>query len=96
MHSQLATRNTDTAIFTRLIQAREDDLSAEAARYLMSFRFDENDIARVNELSEMARCGALSLEDEAELDSYIHVGNLLAIMQSNARRALKEPGISPA
>lgn len=95
MHSQLATRNTDTAIFARLIQAREEDLSAEAARYLMSFRFDENDVARVNELSEMASLGTLSPEDEAELDSYIHVGNLLAIMQSNARRALVESGTSP-
>ena len=96
MHSQLATRNTDTAIFARLIQAREEDLSAEDARYLMSFRFDENDVARVNELSEMASLGTLSPEDEAELDSYIHVGNLLAIMQSNARRALVESGTSPA
>ena len=61
----------------------------------MSLRFDENDVGRVNELSEMASLGTLSPEDEAKLDSYIHVGNLLAIMQSNARRALVESGTSP-
>jgi hypothetical protein len=37
----------------------------------------------------MARLGALAEADAAELDSYIHVSNLLAVMQSRARRALQ-------
>jgi hypothetical protein len=43
----------------RLIQTRQDDLSRDAAEYLLSLQFDERDIARMNELSEMARCGGL-------------------------------------
>jgi hypothetical protein len=43
----------------------------------------------MNELSEMAQLRTLSVADSAELDSYIHVSNLLAIMQSHARRALR-------
>jgi hypothetical protein len=43
----------------------------------------------MNELSEAARGGKLTAEEQAELDSYIHVSNLLAIMQSKGRRALQ-------
>jgi hypothetical protein len=79
-----------------MIQTRQDELSRDAARYLLSLRFDDSDVFRMNELSEMARTGALGTSDAAELDSYIHVGNLLAVMQSKARSALKaspgEPG----
>jgi len=68
---------------------RQDNLSRDAANYLLSIRFDDNDIARMDELSESARNGTLSAAEEAELDSYIHVGNLLAVMQSKARQALR-------
>jgi hypothetical protein len=49
----------------------------------------DRDTARMNELSELAREGALCGEDQAELDSYIHVTNLLAVMQAKGRRALR-------
>ena len=39
----------------------------------------------MNLLAERAREGALSAEEEAELDSYLHVGNLLTIVQSKSR-----------
>jgi hypothetical protein len=56
---------------------------------LLSIRFSDRDTARMNELSELAREGALCGEDQAELDSYIHVTNLLAVMQAKGRRALR-------
>jgi hypothetical protein len=92
MRPHRVAQNTHPAIFTRLIEAREGDLSEAAARYLLSFRFDHRDTARVTELNEKASLGILTAEEEVEPDSYIHVGNLLAIMQSNARRALKATG----
>jgi len=85
----LAGQNTEAGILARLIQTRQDNLSRDAANYLLSIRFDDNDIARMDELSESARNGTLSAAEEAELDSYIHVGNLLAVMQSKARQALR-------
>ena len=89
MNSQLVGQNTEAGILARLIQTRQDDLSRDAANYLLSLRFDDRDISRMNELSELARLGALPTTDAAELDSYIHVGNLLAVMQSQARRSLR-------
>ena len=43
----------------------------------------------MNELSGLAQQGELTADDQTELDSYIHVGNLIATMQSKARRALQ-------
>jgi hypothetical protein len=89
MNSQLAGHNTEAGILARLIQTRQDDLSRDAANYLLSLRFDDSDISRMNELSEQARLGALAPSEAAELDSYIHVSNLLAVMQSTARQSLR-------
>jgi hypothetical protein len=88
MSSQVASQNTEAAIFARLIQARTE-MSHDVARYLLAFDFEPDDIARMNFLAEHAREGNLSEEETAELDSYMHVGNLLTIMQSRARAYLK-------
>jgi hypothetical protein len=89
MSSQITNPNTEAAILARIIQAEEGELTPGAAEYLLSIRFGEHDIARMNELSELARQGRLASQEQAELDSYIHVSNLLAVMQSKGRRALK-------
>jgi hypothetical protein len=88
MSSQVASQNTEAAIFARLIQARTE-MSNEIARYLLAFDFESDDVARMNFLAERARKGVLSAEETGELDSYLHVGNLLTIMQSKARVYLK-------
>ena len=92
MSKQAIPQNTEAAILSRLIQMRQDDLSRGVAEYLLSFRFDDGDIARMDELAELGREGKLTDVELAELDSYVHAGNLLAVMQSKARRALNIPG----
>lgn len=89
MSGQTASPNTEAAILARVIQIGHEELSRGAAEYLLSIRFGDPDIARMNELSERARLGELGSEEQAELDSYLHVGNLLAFMQSKGRRALR-------
>jgi|SRR3954452_1110408 len=88
MSSQATTSNTEAAILARLIQAK-DSMSREVAEYLLSLDFETSDIERMNFLAERAREGALTPEETAELDSYLHVGSLLSILQSKARRLLK-------
>lgn len=89
MTSHTASPNTEAAILARLIQIEQEELSRGAAEYLLSIRFGDHDTARMNELSDLARQGKLTSEEQAELDSYIHVGNLLAVIQSKSRRALQ-------
>jgi hypothetical protein len=85
---QVETPNSEAAILARLIQAKEQ-MNREVAEYLLSIDFSQEDTDRMNFLAERARAGLLSAEEAAELDSYLHVGNLLTIMQSKARRYLK-------
>ena len=88
MSSQVVTPNTEAAILARLIQAR-DSMSRDVAEYLLSIDFENSDVERMNSLAERAREGNLTPEEAAELDSYLHVGSLLSIMQSKARRLLQ-------
>ena len=89
MNSDLIEQRTEAGILARLIQAPKDALSRDAANYLLSVQFEDRDISRMNELSELARLGSLAPAEQAELDSYIHVSNLLAVIQSKARQSLR-------
>jgi len=89
MSSQLLTPNREAAIWARLMRAQKDELSSAAAEFLLSIDFEESDRQRMLELAERSEGGILTAEEQREFDSYLHVGNLLAVMQSKARRALK-------
>ena len=81
--------NTEASILSRLMDLRVANLTPAAAEFLLSIQFPDDDIARMNHLSDLAQEGFLSADQQAELDSYIHVGNLLATMQARARKLLK-------
>jgi hypothetical protein len=67
MSSQITNSNSEAAILARVIQAEEGALSRSAAEYLLSVRFGERDVASMNELSELARQGKLTTQEQAEL-----------------------------
>ncbi|MCI0459593.1 MAG: hypothetical protein L0Z62_21805 [Gemmataceae bacterium] len=87
--------NNEVAIFSRVIRPERNDLSLEAARSLLSLDFDPQDHDRMNELSAKARQGTLSSEEEQELKSYVHVGHILALLQSKARQSLNKVNGNP-
>ena len=91
MSSQVLTTNTEAAILARVIESGPSDFTPDVARYLLSMQLPRADEARVNELSAKARAGSLTERETQELDSYLHIGRLLAVMQSRARRLLKNP-----
>jgi len=88
MSSQLLSPNREAAIWARLMQAQRDALSPEVAEYLLSIEFGESDRAQMRQLAERSESGTLTDEEQIEFDSYLHVGNLLAVLQSKARVAL--------
>jgi len=89
MSSQLLTPNTEAAILSRIIQSDEQELTPEVARYLLSMKLPSTDEDRVNELSAKARAGSLTEAERQELESYLHIGTLLGVLQSKARRLIK-------
>lgn len=90
MSSQVVKPNTEAAILAQiLLESGEAELSPDVARYLLSVKLPARDEDRVNELSAKARAGTLTEPEQQELDGYLHIGTLLAVMQSKARRLLK-------
>ncbi len=95
MSSQVVTPNTEAAILARIIQAEDRELTPEIARYLLSMKLPLSDEQRLQELSAKARSGSLTDSETQELDSYLHIGMLLGVLQSKARRHLQsEPDFS--
>lgn len=92
MSSRIVAQNTEAAILTRVIEADEFEITPDVARYLLSMQLPDADRERVDELSAKARSGSLTQTEEAELDSYLHIGSLLGVMQSRARKLLKKTG----
>ena len=94
MSSQLSTPNREAAIWAPLMN-QQKDLSPEVAEYLLSIDFGDGCRERMEQLAERSEAGTLTDEERVEFDSYLHVGNFLAIMQSKARRVLRrkpQPG----
>ena len=89
MGSQLLSPNSEAAILARLMQAQKDELTPEAAEFLQAIAFEESDQQRMIQLAERSEAGTLTAEEQIEFDGYLHVGNLLAVIQSKARLALK-------
>ena len=92
MSSQVVTPNTEAGILGRILKSEDGEFTPEVARYLLSMKLPAADEMRLNELSAKARAGALTDGDSLELDSYLHIGSLLAVLQAKARRVLKQTG----
>ena len=60
------------------------------AESILAFDFPEADAARIEELNVRANEGDLT-DEEAELEAYININDLLAYWQSKARQILQQP-----
>jgi hypothetical protein len=88
--------STEAAIFSRIFEPDKPNLSAAAARSILQLDFPPRDRSRMNALTDKARYGNLTAAEGRELNNFIHVGHLLAIMQSKARQSLKKVPAMPS
>jgi hypothetical protein len=77
-----------TTIFRRVIDPDRGSMSPELARFVLELDFPAADHERFEALSAVAQERALTPEEADELDSYLHVDSLLAIMRLKAERSL--------
>jgi hypothetical protein len=82
-------RSGEAAILSRVLLNGRDDLTPEMARYFLARGFSEDDKNRMHELAVKNQEGSITAEELRELDSYVRVGDLLAILHSKARKLLK-------
>jgi len=61
------------------------------AESILALDFLEEDAARIDELNAKANERRLTGEEEAELEAYVNIGDLLAYWQSKARQTLHVP-----
>jgi hypothetical protein len=77
------------AVWDRVLSPTLTGLSAPAARAILGVRFGKSDLQRFNFLSTRAKRGTLRDSQRLELELYLDIGNLLTLMHSQARMALK-------
>lgn len=81
--------NSEVAIFARLLQNGQGQMSRALARYVLTLGFNAEDQARMRELAERNQEDRLSALEREELMNYVKAGHLLALLHSQARRAVK-------
>jgi hypothetical protein len=84
-----ATDTGEAAILSRVFRPEAGGWPREAAEAILGLGFNAADCARMTQLLERAKSGDLSVEEAEELEHYHHVGRLLELMKSRARRSLQ-------
>lgn len=82
---------SEAAIFAR-VWDRTDRMTPELARHVLGLTFAPADLARMHDLAARNRDGRATPAERDELDNYVRVGDMLAVLRSKARRRL---GVKP-
>lgn len=80
---------SEAAIFARVWEGGGGGLTVPVARHVLKLGFGDPDQARMRELLERNRAGQMTDPEREELDNFVRVADLLAILQSKARKVLK-------
>jgi len=79
----------NATILDRVLDPLSRNLSADAARILVSLRLDDAAQARMDELADRNTEGALTPEERSEYEDWVSACDLVAILQSKAQAHLK-------
>jgi hypothetical protein len=85
----VTSKNSEAAIWERLMCQGKNRLSGETARHILEMRFAREDKDRMHELALKAQRGRLTEQEEAEIETYSRVGSVLGALKSRARMFLK-------
>ncbi len=86
--STAATVAADSEIFARVITP-DEAFPPNLARSVLAWKFSEADRRRVGRLQKKNDDGTITESERRELESYVRVGQFVAVMQARARLALK-------
>src|SRR5688500_6641871 len=82
-------KDSEAAILDRLFRPEAGGWPRAAAAAILGVHFDQQDHQEMTRLMEKAKAGELSNSDTQLLESYRHVGRLLELLKSRARRSLQ-------
>ena len=78
-------------VLLRVFDLPRRGMTQALAESILALDFPEKDAVRIEELNVRANEGELTGEEEAELEAYININELLAYWQSKARQTLQHP-----
>lgn len=87
--SHVSNGTTLSELLVRVIEPEKQELSQELAEFLARLQFPPQDQQRLKELAEKQRQGTLSEVEEAEMDGYIQVADLVEVLKAKALTSLK-------
>ena len=82
--------STTTSYLDRLLEPMTEALTPEVARKLVSLRADAQMQSRIEELRKKSNDGELTAEEEAEYKEFVEALDIVAIIQSKARKFLNK------
>ncbi len=80
----------ESIILSRVIAPHEAGFPPGVAAEVLKWGFDESDQQRMSELAAKARQGSLTVEEQAEAESFERVSSFLGLIKSKARRSLQD------
>lgn len=83
------TENSEAAILSRVIQPDAGGWTQAVAEAILQMGFHKTDQEHMTALLEKAEAGNLTDDESEVLENYRHIGKLLELMKSRARRSLK-------
>lgn len=81
--------SSEAAILNRVIRPDAGGWPRAAAEAILGVTFGPEDRERMSLLLEKSKTGTLSSSEAEEVENYRHVGRLLELMKSRARRSLQ-------
>lgn len=90
MVAKTAAQISDAVVFARLWETDRGQLAPALARHILKLKFSPADQARMHELAVKNQESKLTSAERAELEVYVRVGDLLALLQSKARQRLRK------
>jgi hypothetical protein len=76
---------SESPILDRILKPISDSLNREAADKLLSLKADPSIVARLSKLARKCNDGVMKPAERLEYESLVLAGELVAILQANAR-----------
>lgn len=79
---------TEADILSEIVAPDEPTLNQEFARAVLSVRFNDSATEKIRGLLQKNNAGTITVEEKADLEKYMRVGQFLDLMQAKARVSL--------
>ena len=87
---EIALESSEAAILDRVIRPEAGGWPRPAAEAILGVNFAPKDRERMHLLLEKAQAGDLSPAEAEEAEHYRHIGRLLELLKSRARKSLRD------